>query len=182
MVKSADNTTVVVLISGGHETAYRDEVQWLTVWHQEKGNGHPTTIHPSGLCGEGVRLLCPWSSHHRRPDLGCKCSRAGEEDPANTLFPENPQEEQHLSKTAFVLLSMLYCEHPALSSLCVVLQLLSSTEENTSRENYHGPEDHWMFAVFSSRAAQLPLSQESLLTPSSHCVPTSAIRLEGQEH
>lgn len=60
---------------------------------QEKKTGHSTTIHQWGSCGEGARLPFPGSPHHGELGLGCEHGRAGKEGPAETLFPENPQEK-----------------------------------------------------------------------------------------
>ncbi len=120
-----DDITVVGLISVGDESAYRDKVEQLTVWCGDNNfllntsktkeliveNGHSAFTHQQGLCGEGLRLLLPGGPHHGGPDLGSKHSRVGEESSAETLLSEGSQEEQHPSKSAGVLLWLLYREH-----------------------------------------------------------------------
>ncbi|KAF7668285.1 hypothetical protein LDENG_00021560 [Lucifuga dentata] len=75
IIKFADDTTMVGLISGGDESAYQNEVEHLSVWCkdnnlilnttkikemieelQEENNGHVAPVHRWGLCREGLQL------------------------------------------------------------------------------------------------------------------------------
>ncbi|XP_039593233.1 uncharacterized protein LOC120515925 [Polypterus senegalus] len=99
--KSADDTTVVGLISGENESAHRNEVEQLTVWCTDNNlllntiktkelvvdfRKKKTDIKPlyigGDYCVERVSdFQIPGSPHH------------GEEGSAETLFPESPQEK-----------------------------------------------------------------------------------------
>ncbi len=91
IVKFADGTVVLGLISNNDETAYLDEVERLTSWCQDNSlslNVSKTkelimdfqeeiaaALHSSydqcDPCGEGEQLQVPWCKHIRGPALDC---------------------------------------------------------------------------------------------------------------
>ncbi len=104
IIKFADDTTVVGLISGGDDTAYRDEVEQLTVW-----------------CGENNLLLNTSKTkeviidiRRKKTDIsqlyisGHCVERVSDLRSAEIALPKGAQEEQHHPETAGVLLSELH--------------------------------------------------------------------------
>ena len=81
IIKFADDTTVVGLITNNDETAYREEVRALGVWCLENNlslNDNKTMeiivdsrkqqrvhyLHRQDRSGEGGKLQVPWYAHH----------------------------------------------------------------------------------------------------------------------
>ena len=85
IIKFADDTTVIGLISLDDESAYRDEVK--------KCRSGPTP-HQRGLCGEGPHLQVPRSLLNRWPLMVCQHLRDSQKGTAATTLPESTQEKQ----------------------------------------------------------------------------------------
>ncbi len=97
IIKFADDTVVLGLISNNDETAYLDEVERLTSWCQDNclslnvsktkelivdfRKRQPAALHSSydqwDPCGEGEQLQVPWCKHLRGPDLDYTHSNTG---------------------------------------------------------------------------------------------------------
>lgn len=118
--KLANDMPVVGLISGRHETAYRDELQrlsmwcsennlaintskttttkkkknWLVTWGEKKQNTKTNLgpIHIKADCVEQVSDFWFLAIHVSwRPLLDCQHHHNNHEGPATTLHPEDPQ-------------------------------------------------------------------------------------------
>ncbi len=104
IVKFADDTVVLGLISNNDETAYLDEVERLTSWCQDnclslnvsktkelivdfrKRQQRPYTPHDQwDPCGEGEQLQVPRCKHLRGPDLDCTHSNTAQESQTKTV-------------------------------------------------------------------------------------------------
>ncbi len=96
IIKFADDTVVLGLISNNNETAYLDEVERLASWCQDNclslnvsktradcglQKETPAALHSSydqwDPCGEGKQLQVPRCKHLRGPDLDYKHSNTG---------------------------------------------------------------------------------------------------------
>ncbi len=116
IVKFADGTVVLGLISNNDETAYLDEVERLTSWYQDnclslymsktkelivdfrKKPQRPYTPYDQwDPCGEGEQLQVPRCKHLRGPDLDCTHSDLGQESQAKTVSSATAEEIQGLT-------------------------------------------------------------------------------------
>ncbi len=117
IVKFADDTVVLGLISNNDETAYLGEIERLTSWCQDnclslnvsktkelivdfrKRQQRPyTPLMISGdPCGEGEQLQVPRCKHLRGPDLDCTHSNTGQESQAKTVPSATAEEIQGLT-------------------------------------------------------------------------------------
>ncbi len=116
IVKFADDTVVLGLISNNDETAYLGEVERLTSWCQDnclslnvsktkelivdfrKRQQRPYT--PRMIrdpCGEGEQLQVPRCKNLRGPDLDCTHSNTGQESQAKTVPSATAEEIQGLT-------------------------------------------------------------------------------------
>ncbi|KAF7652731.1 hypothetical protein LDENG_00093340, partial [Lucifuga dentata] len=114
IIKFADDTTVIGLISGGDESAYRQEVQKLSEWcsvnnltlnttktkeliidfRKHNTNLTLTTFHQWRVCRESTVIQIPWHIHHRQPLMVHKHHSNHQKSPAALTLPEDTQEEQ----------------------------------------------------------------------------------------
>ncbi len=104
IIKFADDTVVLGLISNNDETAYLDEVERLTSWCQDNRLSYnmsktkelivdfrktAAALHSScdqwDPCGKREQLQVPWCKHLRGPDLDCTRSNTGQESQAKTV-------------------------------------------------------------------------------------------------
>ncbi|KAM3876288.1 FRAS1-related extracellular matrix protein 1b [Diretmus argenteus] len=106
IVKFADDTAVVGLISNGDETAYRKEVEALEQWCQDNHlslnvsktkevivdyGDPPPSLHQQHSGGEGGQLQVPGSQHPPGPDVGQPhhhCRQKGPTAPTRTQAPK----------------------------------------------------------------------------------------------
>lgn len=113
--KFADNTTLVRLITGGDEAAYREEVKHLSTWclannlsateHLKKQEGHcRLSKDHSGPCpsshqqgGDNDLIQIPGSPHYGRADL---VGPHRGKSPAQDTLPEDTQKGQTGSEDA----------------------------------------------------------------------------------
>ncbi len=144
IIKFVDDTTVVGLISGGDETAYRDEVEQLSMWCIENNlalnmtktkeliidcRRKKTGIQPLFINGDCVER----TSNFRflgvhLDDLEHQYHCYHQEGTSETVLSENSWEQSTCTETG-VLLLLLHREHPHILHLCVVFQLHSRREE-----------------------------------------------------
>ncbi len=172
IIKFADDTTVVRLISGGDESSYRDEVEQLLVWCVENNlalnitktkeliidcRRKKTDIQPLFINGDSVERTSNFRflGVHLDDDLTWS---------TNTTAAIKGTSETVLSESTYTetvgVLSLLHREHPHILHLCVVFQLHSRREEGAPE---HGPEDYRMSPPLPGRPVQFPLSQEGQL-------------------
>ncbi len=115
IVKFANDTVVLGLISNNDETAYLDEVERLTSWCQDnclslnmsktkelivdfrKRTYSPLMI-SGNPCGEGEQLQVPRCKHLRGPDLDCTHSNTDQESQAKTVLSATAEEIQGLTR------------------------------------------------------------------------------------
>ncbi len=109
IIKFADDTVVLGLISNNDETAYLDEVERLTSWCQDnyfslnvsKTKESAAALHSSydqwDPCGEGEQLQVPRCKHLRGPDLDYTHSNTGQESQAKTVPSVTAEEIQGLT-------------------------------------------------------------------------------------
>ncbi len=117
IVKFADDTVVLGLVSNNDEAAYLHEVERLTSWCQDnclslnvsKTKEHDcrlqeetaVALHPFydqwDPCGEGEQLRVPRCKHLRGPDLDCTHSNTGQESQAKTVPSATAEEIQGLT-------------------------------------------------------------------------------------
>ncbi len=117
IVKFADDTVVLGLISNNDETAYLGEVERLTSWCQDNclslnvsktkelivdfRKSTAAALHSSydqrDPCGEGEQLQLPRCKHLRGPDLDCTHSNTGQESQAKTVPSVTAEEIQGLT-------------------------------------------------------------------------------------
>jgi hypothetical protein len=112
IIKFADDTTVVGLITDIDETAYREEVRDLAVWCQDnnlslnvsktkelivahrKSRTENAPIHIDGACsGAGREIQVPWCPHHQQPIMVRIHQDSHEE---GMLTPIPPQETEKI--------------------------------------------------------------------------------------
>ncbi len=117
IVKFADDTVVLGLVSNNDEAAYLDEVERLTSWCQDnclslnvsktkelivdfrKRQQRPyTPLMISGdPCGEGEQLQVPRCKHLRGPDMDCTHPNTGQESQAKAVPSATAEEIQGLT-------------------------------------------------------------------------------------
>ncbi len=114
IVKFADDTVVLGLISSNDETAYLDEVDRLASWCKDNclslnvskfkeliQEETAAALHSSydqwDPCGEGEQLQVPRCKHLRGPDLDCTHSNTGQESQAKTVSSATAEEIQGLT-------------------------------------------------------------------------------------
>ncbi len=116
IVKFADDTVVLGLISNNDETAYLGEVERLTSWCQDNClslnvsktkelivdfRKRQQSLHSSydqrDPCGEDEQLQVPRCKHLRGPDLDCTHSNTGQESQAKTVPSATAEEIQGLT-------------------------------------------------------------------------------------
>ncbi len=116
IIKFADDTVVLGLVSNNDEAAYLDEVERLTSWclslslSEREQNQRAdcrlqeetaAALHPSydqwDPCGEGEQLQVPRCKHLRGPDLDCTHPNTGQESQAKTVPSASAEEIQGLT-------------------------------------------------------------------------------------
>ncbi len=117
IVKFADDTVVLGLVSNNDEAAYLDEVERLTSWCQDnclslnvKQNQRAdcrlqeetaAALHSSydqrDPCGEGEQLQVPRCKHLRGPDMDCTHPNTGQESQAKAVPSATAEEIQGLT-------------------------------------------------------------------------------------
>ena len=139
IVKFADDTTVVGLISEGDESAYRDEILKLTLWCSDnnlalnttktkgiildfrKNRADPASLYINGeLCREGPHLPLPGHYDLCWPLLDCQHGGGRQEGSAAATLPQGAQEEQRGREAAGDLLPLLHPECSDVLHLSVV--------------------------------------------------------------
>lgn len=162
IVKFADDTTVVGLITDDDETAYRAEIHKLVHWCSENDlslNAGKTKelvinfrkpkatdftlIFIGGENVESIQHQVPGSSHIRGPHMDYTHHDASEKGTAAAVLPEDTEEGRATTKDAGNLLSLLRREHLDVLHFSVVLQLLSSGQEGTSVHGIECTENNW---------------------------------------
>ncbi len=167
IIKFADDTTIVGLISGGDETAYRDEIHRLTEWSTANNRGSecfknqrahhwlpkaqhkPYTIaHQRGLRGEGSGFQILGHKHRWGSFLEHKHFSSGQESTAATLFLKDTEEESAARAVVSVLLSLCHWKCEKLLHLYVVDQQLSGRQESSPVGDQFSTKNLWRFSAF----------------------------------
>ncbi len=120
IIKFANDTVVLGLISNNNETAYLDELERLTLWCQDNclslkvsktkelivdfRKKTAAALHSShdqwDPCGESEQLQVPrYKKHLRGPDLDCTHSDSGESSQAKTVPSATAEEIQGLTSS-----------------------------------------------------------------------------------
>ncbi len=111
IIKFADDTMVVGLITDDDESAYREEVHTLTNWchnnnlslnisktkelvvdFRRRTSVHLPHHHRQDSSGAGQQLQVTWRSHHRGSHLDYSHTVSSEEGPPATLLPQATEE------------------------------------------------------------------------------------------
>ncbi len=90
IIKFADDTEVLGLISNNDETAYLDEVERLTSWCQDN-------CLSLNVSKTKELIVVPLCNHLRGPDLDCTHSNTGKESQAKTVPSATAEEIQGLT-------------------------------------------------------------------------------------
>ena len=150
IVKFADDTTVVGLISKGDETAFREEVQnWCTENNlalnakktkeiMEAMHRPSLPLHQRPVRGEGPHLPVSWCSHLRWYLLEWEHHSHQQEGPAATTLPKSTQEVRPTAQSATDLLPSIHWEPADKLYHGMVWQL----HQGGQREAYSV--DHWV--------------------------------------
>ncbi len=110
IVKFADDTTVIGLITDNDETAYREEVSTLTKCRQDQGadggfqetEQRTHTHHPrQDTCGADKQLYVPRRSHHRGSHMVFSYKCSAEEGTSAPLFPETAETSPEVTLRPF---------------------------------------------------------------------------------
>ena len=113
------------------------------------------------MCGKDPLFQIPGRADLWRPLLDCQHHSGGKEDPAATLIPESPQEEQPGGEAGGDVIQSHRREHPGVLHHSMVRGMLDSRKENTAESHQHSPEDHWLLFAQSGCNCQLSLPQQS---------------------
>ena len=117
IIKFADDTTVVGLITNNDEGAYREEVRALGMWCQENNltlNVNKTKEmvvdfrkqHRRDSSGEGGTFLVPRRTHHRQTEIVHPHRQRGEEGATAPLHPQKTEEMLLVTQNPDKLLQM----------------------------------------------------------------------------
>ncbi|KAK3542746.1 hypothetical protein QTP70_000820 [Hemibagrus guttatus] len=144
IIKFADDTTVLGLISKNDESAYREEVQRLTAWckanslslnvdktkemvvgfRRAQSDHSPLTIlHRRIPCGDRQEHQIPWCASRGEPHLVTQHHLHQQESPAAPLLPAEVEESPSTSPHPDHALQRDHRERPEQLHHCLVWEL-----------------------------------------------------------
>ncbi len=208
IIKFADNTTVVGLITGGDEFAYREEIRELSEWctknnlklnttktkemildfRRKRGDHAPLTIY--GECVERVASFKFLGSHISEDVSWTTNTSALIKKAQQRLHFLWVLRRHHLEEKLLVSFSTDFMGHHKVSADvlhdCLVCRLHSCRQEGSAEGNQGGGKDHRLPSAPPDGHCPLPMSWQSTedlcrpLPPWSESVPPAAIKEAAQ--
>ncbi|KAF7646613.1 hypothetical protein LDENG_00184830 [Lucifuga dentata] len=169
IIKFADDTTVIGLISGRDESAYRQEVQKLSEWYSINNltlnttktkeliidfRKHNTNLRPLLINGECVEYSLSNSLAYtsQTASHGPQTpQQSHQKSPAALTLPEDTQEEQLEREPDGVFLQSHYREHPDVLHFSVVHWVLSNRQKGFPENHKDCRNNHWLSPPLPNR-------------------------------